>query len=205
MLAGANGKSRVESVADAVRKRICLAEPGRDMVLHEGALASEFHMSRTPVRQVLQRLAYERLVETRSGIGTIAVALDEAHRDRYLRVHQGILRAVVAAQQAMLDMRQKSQILALAGLLEQQPTSDAEFHFEIRSQLIAVLADVIEDPILRDAHLASHWRVVRCDMRDYLRDADNAARRLKMLIDAVAQAVGKDLLFQALLEHDLQA
>jgi len=205
MLAGANAKSRVESVADAVRKRICLAEPGQDLVLHEGALAGEFHMSRTPIRQVLQRLAYERLVETRSGIGTIAVALDESHRDRYLRAHHGILRAVIASQETVLDMRQKSQILALAGLLDQQPARDAEFHFEIRGQLIAILADAIEDPILRDAHLASHWRVVRCDLRDYMRDPDSAGRRLKALIDAVARSVGGGLLFQTLLEHDLQA
>ena len=49
-----------------------LSDPTSGMVRHEGALATEFGMSRTPIRQVLPRLADERLVETKSGVGAIA-------------------------------------------------------------------------------------------------------------------------------------
>jgi DNA-binding GntR family transcriptional regulator len=52
--------------------------------LREVALAEEFGVSRTPIRQVLQRLESDGLVETRNGVGTIVTGFDfSAMRDVY--------------------------------------------------------------------------------------------------------------------------
>lgn len=48
--------------------------PGELLV--ETELAMEFNVSRTPIRQALQRLDYEGLVETRNGVGTTVTGVD---------------------------------------------------------------------------------------------------------------------------------
>ena len=206
MLDIANARSRLDVVAETVRTRICLSDPDAELVLHEGALAAEFGLSRTPIRQVLQRLAYERLVKTKSGVGTIAVPLNEAERAGYVRVHQGILRAIIDCEPLDLSIQQRSEIVALANVVRRQPMSDVEQHFDARNRLLVLLGGTVRDPILLDAHLASHWRVVRCDIRDYLRAPAKTGRRLSRLIAAVAETaeVGTESPFQALLNHDLQ-
>jgi DNA-binding GntR family transcriptional regulator len=46
------------------------------MMLHEERLAAEFNVSRTPIRQALQKLDFEGLVRTRNGVGTIVTGVD---------------------------------------------------------------------------------------------------------------------------------
>jgi DNA-binding GntR family transcriptional regulator len=53
-------------------------------VLREADLAAEFKVSRTPIRTVLQRLAFGGLIESRDGVGTIVTTLTfEELRDIY--------------------------------------------------------------------------------------------------------------------------
>jgi len=59
-----------------LRDRICLLEYRPGEILRETMLADEFGVSRTPVREALQRLAVEGLVEVRNGIGTIVTPLN---------------------------------------------------------------------------------------------------------------------------------
>lgn len=59
-----------------LRERICLLEYPPGAVLREEALASEFGVSRTPIRSVLQRLEFDGLVETSRGTGAIVTSVD---------------------------------------------------------------------------------------------------------------------------------
>lgn len=54
----------------ALRERICLLKYPRGTVLRETDLALEFGVSRTPVREALQRLSVEGLVDIHNGVGT---------------------------------------------------------------------------------------------------------------------------------------
>ncbi|QUX95471.1 hypothetical protein C0J08_08555 [Marinomonas sp. CT5] len=67
---------RLEHICNEVRKRICVGEYADGQALYEEKLAKEFEVSRTPIRQVLHRLALERFVETKSGIGTLIIPTD---------------------------------------------------------------------------------------------------------------------------------
>lgn len=67
---------RLEHICNEVRKRICVGEYADGQALYEEKLAKEFEVSRTPIRQVLHRLALERFVETKSGIGTLIIPAD---------------------------------------------------------------------------------------------------------------------------------
>ena len=79
------GSERLASVVyEEIRNRICMLRYPPGHLLHENRLAQEFGISRTPVRQVLQKLEIEGFVETRSGVGTIVTGVDfAAFRDVY--------------------------------------------------------------------------------------------------------------------------
>ena len=79
--AGAGGRDLnhrfgAEEIHAELRERIALLyyDPGE--MLGEVSLAAEFGVSRTPIRQALQRLEYEGLAVTRRGIGTMVATLD---------------------------------------------------------------------------------------------------------------------------------
>lgn len=67
---------QLDDIHKQLRDRICLLEYLPGSLLREGELAAEFGVSRTPIREVLQRLAIEDLVESKNGVGTIVTALD---------------------------------------------------------------------------------------------------------------------------------
>ena len=82
-----------EQIHDELRERIALLHYDSGDMLGEVALAEEFGVSRTPIRQALQRLEYEGLVVTRRGIGTMVATLDLPY-----------LRAVYALRLKLIDV-----------------------------------------------------------------------------------------------------
>lgn len=64
-----------------LRDRICLLRYPPGYKLAESELADEFSVSRTPVRQALQRLEYDGLTEIRNGVGTTVRQVDRAAFD----------------------------------------------------------------------------------------------------------------------------
>ena len=65
-----------EEIHATIRDRICLLEYAPGSLLREAALAVEFGVSRTPIREILQRLSQEGLVKSRNGVGTLVRPLD---------------------------------------------------------------------------------------------------------------------------------
>lgn len=65
-----------EEIHGTIRDRICLLEYEPGSLLREAILATEFGVSRTPIREILQKLAQEGLVESRNGVGTLVKPLD---------------------------------------------------------------------------------------------------------------------------------
>ena len=69
-------RTSTEEIHATIRNRICLLEYAPGSLLREAALAVEFGVSRTPIREILQRLAQEGLVKSRNGVGTLVRPLD---------------------------------------------------------------------------------------------------------------------------------
>ena len=67
---------RFYKIYTTLRERICLLEYAPGKRLSEEKLASEFGVSRTPVRRVLARLEDEGLVEIRHGAGTFVTDIE---------------------------------------------------------------------------------------------------------------------------------
>jgi DNA-binding GntR family transcriptional regulator len=69
-------KIDISSLYNNIRTRIYTLEYPPGEALREEVLASEFGVSRTPIRQVLQTLEYEGLVTNKPGIGSIVTIVD---------------------------------------------------------------------------------------------------------------------------------
>lgn len=73
---GTKASLKSDELYATIRERICLLEYQPGMALREEALASEFDVSRTPIRRVLQRLENEGLVTHNQGTGVIVTTID---------------------------------------------------------------------------------------------------------------------------------
>lgn len=136
-------RSRNDVIFDIVRDRICLREYDEGHFIHEGALATEFRVSRTPIRQVLQRLVYEQLAETRNGVGTIVSYVDH-HAVDMLRFRIGLTGLIADLVPLQLPVALESdyaRLLSLVGQLrDDSPVKDVwgvwRAHHETRNALI---------------------------------------------------------------------
>ncbi|MGA8259015.1 MAG: GntR family transcriptional regulator [Arenicellales bacterium] len=69
-------QARIERIYQSLRRQICLLDFAPGEVLREQDLAEQFHVSRTPIRHVLNRLAMDGLVESRQGVGTTVTTIE---------------------------------------------------------------------------------------------------------------------------------
>lgn len=101
-----------------IRERITLLAypPGTRLNLDE--LAAEFDVSRTPLRNVLQRLEREGLLETRHGVGTTVTTIrfDSLREATLLRMHLaeliGVLNPVPPDRGIVEEMRRLADLAA---------------------------------------------------------------------------------------------
>ena len=193
------------SMIHPLRQRICLSDPSEEWLLHEGRLGQEFGVSRTPVRQVLQRLAFEGLVETRSGIGTVVTALDPALRDRDLDLLRGVLRLAQGHVPSGISLQMRVELAGL-GVLAQVAKEEGETGaalFQARAGLLSAVNQLIPDQILAQCHEAMHWRVVRRRMDSAKRDLGGAVRDFVSLHACISAATRPHDVIEALiLEQD---
>ncbi|WP_010138944.1 GntR family transcriptional regulator [Oceanicola sp. S124] len=149
-------------IAAVIRERICLNGQEVNLLLHEGQLATEFGVSRTPIRQVLQMLAYENLVETRSGVGTIATPLIAEHRKSDVRAFRALLMA--AAQCPIPDNEVPGRVIDRLRdsirLLERAEGADSQMIQALSAQLEAMML-LVSDHIVATALRSAYWRHVR--------------------------------------------
>lgn len=87
-------KTRVDAIYETLRDRICLGQYCAGDIFYEQELGYEFEVSRTPIRQVLQRLAFEKLAVVRSGVGTIVESHSNNMVKSYLEMHARVLDTV---------------------------------------------------------------------------------------------------------------
>ncbi|MBP2236117.1 DNA-binding GntR family transcriptional regulator [Sinorhizobium kostiense] len=144
---GSDGEARkpaATEIHDLLRDRICLLEYRPGAMLRENDIAGEFNVSRTPVREALQRLSIEGLVEVRNGIGTFVTTLDQEQlREVFgIRVEMSRLfgridtREVTAADVAILEaLLTRSRVL--------MDKFDVHEHWRINHRLHFAISDLV--------------------------------------------------------------
>ncbi len=181
-------RSRNDVIFEIVRDRICLREYDEGHVIHETALATEFRVSRTPIRQVLQRLVYEQLAETRNGVGTIVSYVGPQSADM-LRFRIGLTRLIADLIPLQLPSALGSdyaRLQALAGLLKPDSALKEAWdvwrtHHEVRNALIG-------DEALRQMDDTIFFRTARSWI-GWLKQ--EPAAMYALLVEEIAAVAGK--------------
>lgn len=115
--AAGNGAPAWRQVYQDLRQKIVSMQMRPGDPVSEKDIANQYGMSRTPVREAVQRLADERLVEVfpQSGTFVARIPYDELPEALVIRKALETTAVRLAAQKAT-----RSQILTLASLIEQQ-------------------------------------------------------------------------------------
>lgn len=182
-------KHNAESIANALRKRVCLEPPTASPVLHEQAIAEEFNVSRTPVRQALQRLAYERLVEVRSGIGTVVRALTNEGREEDIALAFALtdLAGEIESDRP-ISIEAASYIIALEQQVARTPSLDLDTNFSIRVSAIHTITNEMKNDIMADALKSALWRLFRWRLAEAADRPDGKDVRLPEVMAALRDA-----------------
>lgn len=190
-----------DGIAAVLRQRIAFAQPDSDPTLPESTLAKEFGVSRTPVRQALQRLEYERLVTIRSGVGSTVVPLSKENRDMDINVACSILTAAAECCGAERLPFQTTVLLSgHLGALSMVEQVDETVYFNAYSQVLSTTAELIPNNILRDAFCATYWRLVRWRMADFGKSPSEQNAFFQEHLEAVFQSTKHNRI-----DHVLQA
>ena len=148
------------SLYGVLRERICTALYPFGATLRETELAEEFGVSRTPVRETLQRLANHGLVETRRGVGTIVTAGDPATLEAVyaMRIEVagmiGRLATQACPQESAAAMAALHQELSALSL-----PCDAITFWRFNERRHAIINALIENPELRQLHDLYYYKV----------------------------------------------
>ena len=155
-------EERHSRIYRTIRERISLLQYAPGTVLSETELASEFDVSRTPIRRVLQRLHYEGLTDVRNGVGTIVKDIDlKTLKEIYdLRMHLAELMGELSPQ-AFTDEQVKSLKQLLKDIKALRPTRDYEGYGRVCNDLEEVVLSMIGSEPLREITDMLYYRVSR--------------------------------------------
>ncbi|MGB1009551.1 MAG: GntR family transcriptional regulator [Thiolinea sp.] len=157
-----NAEQRHVRIYKTIRERISLLKYEPGTVLSEAELASEFAVSRTPIRKVLQRLHYEGLTEVRNGVGTIVTdinlkTLKEIYdlRMRLAELMGELSPAVLTDEHSAALEQQLEKVRALHG------THDYEGYARLCNDLEEIILTMIGSEPLREITDLFYYRVSR--------------------------------------------
>ena len=168
---GIKPKSDIEEIQETIRERICFLEYPPGTILKETLLAKEFGVSRTPLRDALNRLHHLGLIETRNGVGTVVVELSPETLSQIYELRLEVCQLI--GKLSPNEITQQHEDLAKALLEEAKailPSFDAHKYFEINHKLNSLIYDLIGNIALKSmwkqlySQSASTWyRVAKND------------------------------------------
>ncbi|AYG71019.1 GntR family transcriptional regulator (plasmid) [Rhizobium sp. CCGE531] len=173
-----------------LRDRICLLQYRPGELLVETELAAEFKVSRTPIRQALQRLDYEGLVETRNGVGTTVTGVDfQEFKDVYafrLKLSEmiGDFGRPERAAKSLEDI--EALIPRVEELLQSR---DFEQFFQINHELHFAVNALIGNSAVRDIHDRFYFQASRVWYTFVDRMWEDETRFLKEELDELCRAL----------------
>ncbi len=173
-------KTRVDTIYQTLRDRICLGRYQPGDVFHETELGQEFQVSRTPIRQVLQRLAFEKLAVVRTGVGTIVEDFTQSDARNYLEIHARILETIAELKlfQSAADQHEALATLQVrASMLSGTP--DAERIWTFLKAVQELTDQILADDTLRHMNELLFYRAVRALMAGVRHAPEQAAKVIR--------------------------
>lgn len=143
-------RARLDAIHDEIRNRICLLKYPPGTVLGEVELASEFGVSRTPIRQVLQRLALGGLVEVRNGVGTIVTRIELPDLQDIYEVRLKLAELIGEFASGEVGPAQLAKVEDLRVRAERlTETYDIEEYWAINHEMHHIISSLIGNAVLR--------------------------------------------------------
>ena len=164
-------KTQVDSIFDTLLDRISVGKYPEGHILHEISLGAEFEVSRTPIRQALQRLAFEKFIRIRKGVGNIVIHPKISDILRSMEIRARVLDIVIDLDVAHSDYEFYEQLLPIASRakkLIRQPNN--EQYWIINKQLHKCFNNSFDDYPLRQMDNLLFNRVSPQIMATYDRD-----------------------------------
>ena len=189
------GAKRVpfEEIYERIRRRIGLLDYPPGTLLREGQLALEFGVSRTPMREILHRLAFEGLVETKNGVGTIVTSVDPA---TYKDIYE--LRLKLAEMVGELSPRPitASHVAAVERLLGQvrrlRKRRDHRAYWELNHELHFIIRELIGNQALGRLWDQYYFQVTRLWFRQVETIWDEIIEEFEAEVSEVLRALKAD-------------
>jgi len=190
------------TILDILRSRICLVPPGEQLILSEKSLGEEFNLSRTPIRQCLQTLAADGMIEVRPGYGSVTPVLKSEDRAVHMEVFRqlnlagaSLLKDVPLSDEAVLELG------ALHMFVDRVEAPTQDLYVRLNGRLGAATVMAVKDSIMRTAIRASHWRIMRWRAYDKKQNLEvswaSFAKNLSYLMDSPASKHADALLIAA--------
>jgi DNA-binding GntR family transcriptional regulator len=112
-------RSNALLIYETMRQRIAMRQYPPGAWLKEQEIAAEFGVSRTPVRQALQQLETEGLVEIRNGVGVRVTEVDDAALDQIYLLRLELVALIGRAAPKPLSRADLDAIRAISARLKQ--------------------------------------------------------------------------------------
>lgn len=144
-------KATVDQIQEQILERICFAHYRPGDQLKEATLAKEFGVSRTPVRDAIQRIGHLGLVETRNGVGTVVIELTD-ERIRHLYEMRMVLASLIGElSPATIETHHQEEIrtLHLTALALRESLNSKEY-VKLNQRLQVLIASLIGNASLRE-------------------------------------------------------
>ena len=155
-------RGQAHTIHEQLRLRICLLDYQPGSMLRENDLAAEFGVSRTPIREALQRLAIEGLVEIRNGVGTFVTLLSPADlHDMYkARIEISALLGRIGLRPCTsADLREIDGLVIRTEKLK--PSFGIREYWDINHQLHFAVSDLITNIAFRDVWDSFYFKSTR--------------------------------------------
>ncbi len=125
-----------KDIYEALRERIALLDYPPGSLLSENRLATEFGISRTPIRKVLQRLEFDGLVSVERGVGTIVAPIDMLYLKQVYELRLKLIDVIgemdanwVSAEEIRKLRQLHDEVVAMADLGEPRELARAYLRF----------------------------------------------------------------------------
>lgn len=131
-------------------------------MLKENELATEFGVSRTPIREALQRLAVEGLVEIRNGVGTFVTLLrtSDLHDVNRVRIEIASLLGRIGLRAcAAADLEEIDRLILRAQNLNH--SFEIREYWDINHQLHFAVSDLITNQAFREVWDSFYFKGTR--------------------------------------------
>ncbi len=171
-------KSLTQQISDHIRSEIIhdSIKPGE--WIREKALTEQFGISRTPLREALQILATQRLIEIIPNRGAVVVALSDDEIRHLLEVYArlDVFAAELACEKATAEDDEAIR-RHLATMTEAYRLADRYAYFDANQAFHLAIAAASHNPVLIEMHAQVNLRLYRTRYLGVLQ-AENWARAL---------------------------